>query len=991
MRQTGPFRTLTVLAGTVLLLVGWYGHGAAADVEALRQRSVFVEAEDFVPAGPQWRAGDGWADDIYDATSGDAVLAHDGGAKGEAHRPVVIPAAGTYQVWVRYLKIGEYKGTFGLRIEQGGQTGFDQPYRTDPKGGDWRGVWERREAQLAAGPATLGLYLAEPGIRQRVDCVLLTPETAYEPDYRHFGPRAYLRFRVLGPRDAVSVHVTTYVHRAPVYYHDPGVVSTGGLGVAGDPIPAGQWSPWFDLSPYLDAGRRQTTVKCAYSSAGRRLPRVKVEYALAPTADGTGARGLTDDLDGDLSSLVLPGDITRFPEVVALASGLSDLHLERAKALGLPPLPAAPGQIPLELGIWGFGNAHRSLRVMAAEMEVARILGANALNDLQGPRRELAASLGIRRSFLSQWVPHQAWACPTAGDLPALMDRHFAKVAADLRAEDPEALAVCHRNILQDEPGTSSLEHMRACARCCDAFRSFLQDKGLSPPDLGAAEWPQVVPAPRDGATDLPSRRRHYWSIHFRDLTNAQLVREGRLAAEKHLGKHILNCVNFTDGALSGWDAALANGPDWFLYGRTGAVSLLWSEDWASLGPEVSGYIVDMLRAAARPAQLPVGQYIICNHVPTLEQRAFSALMHGARTLHFYCYGPYYAFADGMVSDNLEVQRVLGQTLRDIAAADRYLHPARRAAAEVAILYGKSHEVWQQDSAVGTERRTLYLACQQAHVPVDMVSEEDVAEGFLAGYRVLFLTESNVGRSAAAKIVEWVNAGGVLQLSAGSGLADELNEPMPDLQALAGVTVAGVEKPKGDYREHYGIPHRSAQGEIALPAGPLWPACSFPLLGYTETATPAAGTEVLASFGDGRPAITRRQADKGTVLRFAFMPGLGYVKAAAPKATEVTTGYQAEQAPVLTAAIALAGVRSPIRVSGPLVEAALLQGPEADVVVLANWSGTAIAELRVTVVDPGAVSRVQSTRGAALATTVEAGSLVITGPLEAADVWVLQR
>jgi hypothetical protein len=39
-----------------------------------------------------------------------------------------------------------------------------------------------------------------------------------------------------------------------------------------------------------------------------------------------------------------------------------------------------------------------------------------------------------------------------------------------------------------------------------------------------------------------------------------------------------------------------------------------------------------MLRAAARPGNLPMGEYIICNHNPTLEQRAFSALMHGGRT-----------------------------------------------------------------------------------------------------------------------------------------------------------------------------------------------------------------------------------------------------------------------------------------------------------------------------------------------------------------------
>ncbi len=962
----------------------------AAAIEALRRQSVFTEAEAFIPEGPAWRAGEGWADDIYDATSGDAVLAHDGQTAAEARRDVVIPAAGTYNVWVRYLKIGEYKGTFGLRIEQAGQTVFDRHYRTAPAGTDWRGVWEKFEARLDAGPATLVLYLAQPGIRQRVDCVLLTPNLACEPEYRHFGPRAFLRFRLLEPPLPVTVHVRTYVHRAPVYYHDPGVVSTAGLGVPGDPVPAGSWSPWFDLSSYMDAGRRQTTIQCAFASGERPLPRVRVHYQLASAPQEAGARNLTDDLDGDISSLVLPGDIERFPDVVTLASALSYRHLERARELGLPPIPAGPGKIPLELGIWGFGSSHRSLRIMAAEMEVARILGANTLNDLQGRRRQIAESLEIRRSFLSLWVPCEAWSCPTAKTLPALMDQHFARAAEAIRREDRGALAICSRNILQDEPGTSSLPHMRECPSCTEAFRNYLQSKGLSPEELGAGEWSQVAIAPREAAVDLPSRRRHYWSIQFRDVTNARLVRQGRLAAEKHLGSHILNCVNFTDGALSGWEPALANGPDWFLYGRMGAVSLLWSEDWGALGPEVSGYVVDMLRAAARPAGLPVGQYIVCNHVPTLEQRAFSALLHGARTLHFYCYGPYYAFADGMVSDNIEVQRVLGRTLRNIAAADRYLHPARGEEARVAILYGKNHEIWQAESAVGAERRALYLACQHAHVPVDMLCEDDIVEGTLSRYRVLYLTESNVARAAAARIAEWVVAGGVLQMSPGSGLADEYNEPMNDLAALAGVQVAAVEKPRGDYRERYGIPHQTPRGEAVLAAGPLWPACRIPVLGYRETAS-AAGAEVMAAFDDGAPAVFRRQAGKGTVLRFAFMPGLGYVRSALPRPDTVATGYRPEQLPVLTAGISAAGVAAPLQVSEALVEAGLLRGPEADLVVLANWSGQSLAEVRVTVRNAAAARRVESVCGTRLSAASDAGDLVITGPLEAADAWVLHR
>jgi hypothetical protein len=296
--------------------------------------------------------------------------------------------------------------------------------------------------------------------------------------------------------------------------------------------------------------------------------------------------------------------------------------------------------------------------------------------------------------------------------------------------------------------------------------------------------------------------------------------------------------------------------------------------------------------------------------------------MHGAKTLHFYCYGPYYAFADGMISDNVETQRTVGNLTRFLAKADPYLYPAQVQPAQVAILYGKSHEIWQKDAAVGTERRTMYLATQHAHVPVDMVSEDDVAEGLLKGYKALYVTESNVRRGAARQIAAWVQAGGVLQMCAGAGLADEYGEPLAELAQLAGVTVGEVTKPGGDYREHYGLPHQQPKGEVTVDVNAVSPratealpsAVTFPVLGYTEQATPAGAT-VIATFADGKPAGFMRQAGQGFVLRYAFMPGLGYVKSAQIKATDLITGHQPEQHWLLTLPLRLAGVVAPITVS----------------------------------------------------------------------------
>lgn len=947
----------------------------------LRSRSVFVEGEDFVPSNADWVAGKGWADDIYSATSGDAVLGNAGGGSGVASKDVVIPAAGKYNVWVRYLKIGAYAGTFGLKIAQNGATVFDKEYRTRAEGGGWDPVWEKFEGDLQAGPATLTLYLAKPGIRQKIDCVLITSDLSYtKPEFKDFAPQTFLRFKLTEPAVPVTVKARTYLKREPVYYFDPGTITSKGLNVAGDPIAAGEWSPWVDFSRYMDSGEHQTTVKLAFFSGDKPLAHVKAIYQLAPVADEARARVLDEDVDGEISSLILPGDTTKFPQVVALASALTAKHLTDAQALQPAPIAREP-QMPLEAYICGYGDAYHSPTMLSQEAQTARLLGFNSFNDFYGERRKIGEAAGYKRGFLSQWFTSKAWECPSNPKMQQLMEGHFKGLAEKMLKEDPEAFKHVTRNILYDEPGTSNLRHMMECKDCLAGFAPYLQRQGLRPQDFGQETWDKVRLIDRGDAVDEWSRRMYYWSVQYRDWMNAMLVKAGTDAAEKYFGKQILNGVNFTNGPISGWIDKLSWGPDWFLYGRLRSQTLMWSEDWASLGPEVSGLIVDMLRGAARPNRLAVGTYVIANNVPTLEQRTFSAIMHGAKAIHFYCYGPYYAFGDGMIPDSPETEKALARTIRLIAAADPWLYPAQVQPAQVAILWGKSHEIWEKDTAVNTERRTMYLACQQAHVPVDMVCEDDIADGLLKGYKVLYVTESNVSRGAYRKLMEWVKAGGVLQLGAGALRLDEYNEALTDEDS------AKVEKPAGDYREHYGIPAQTPRGEVTLAATKWWPACKFPLLGYKEE-TPAAG-ETLATFADGKPAVTLTRVGKGSVLRFAFMPGLGYVKTAQPKATEIITGYDPAQLKVLTAGIALAGAQPPLVVSEPLVEAQLLRGPKADVVVLGNWAGKDALPVLMTV--KGAAGRkISAASGAAVKVTKAGNDAVVALTLGAADVLVVR-
>ena len=216
---------------------------------------------------------------------------------------------------------------------------------------------------------------------------------------------------------------------------------------------------------------------------------------------------------------------------------------------------------------------------------------------------------------------------------------------------------------------------------------------------------------------------------------------------------------------------------------------------YSSLGPDGTGYAVDVLRSAGSPHRLPVGMYLIANDATTLPLRTYSALMHGAKCLNFYCYGPYYAFVDGTLSENVPAQRALAAVTREIAKADHLLAPGHVPSAQVAVSYFKSHEIWQTDGAIQVERRNTYLALTHDNYPVDFLDEPLVEQGALGRYQVLHLVDSNVSRDAAVKIRDWVAQGGTLVACAGAGLRDPLvdgDDPLERPCAIGGIDQAGA-------------------------------------------------------------------------------------------------------------------------------------------------------------------------------------------------------
>ena len=121
------------------------------------------------------------------------------------------------------------------------------------------------------------------------------------------------------------------------------------------------------------------------------------------------------------------------------------------------------------------------------------------------------------------------------------------------------------------------------------------------------------------------------------------------------------------------------------------------------------------------------------------------------------------------------------------------------------------------------------------------------------------------------------------------------------------------------------------------------------------------------------------------------MLGLGYVKSAKIVPTDTITGFDPKQLGVLMAGVRLARVVPPLDVSEPLVEAQLLRGPKADVVMLANWAYEDVPSLKVTIRGAAAAKRITASSGAPVRVSRHDKDVTVTLRVHQTEALVLRR
>ncbi len=971
---------------------------------------IVLQAEDFTCDSRAWVARE--QTDRYAPDSGLRHLWGATGGEGIATHEVTIPEAGHYIIWVRHTVMaaddrGHNRGAFAVSIRRGDETlaegRFDQRPPDDPPGRIHEYRWSRFEADLPAGEARVELSKLEPiacsGWTRYVDVIVLTADPEYEPKVADFQPKIWLRV-TLGPTETPPIYIHCFADhfRAPWYMHfslskdgfEQRVAPSGGARTF---LTAGEATPWCDITPAIheDRGARLELRGAEKYSYQEWLPALDATFDFA-TAPGDDAIVKSFHREGPGAGLVVitPGVLSA-ETADRLVCDRDFVERNVALAASVPEVTfgSRPELFPFFLSM-GLREGLFAPDIRETEYRIAAQIGFNGSNDRPDA---MMRSLG----FFATRTGTGSWYMDNGCYLQPQTERIRERIAqAAARWDEPPTVVM-----FMDEPGAKSLEHAAACEACTEAFRAWLRDEMRVPlADLGVASWEEVAPVTAAARASAPAL--YYWSQRFRPRAFADFLRLQTDEISAAFPGPPPATVNFSDGAV--YSANMyAQGADYFHIFGTRALTMAWSEDWSNIAStyECCGYNVDLLRAATREQGQPIGMYVITSYGRTpldVKLKAYSSLGRGARVLNSFAYGPQYAGHEPNWYLRGEMYHPMAELCREIGGAEDLLMQARRVRADVAFLYSTTSDIWTVgvNDLYGHDRMHSYLALIHAQVPVDFLSEEQVADGALEGYRALYVFGPNLHSAAAEPITEWVRGGGTLYLAGGAAVADEYNRPARRLDEALGLQRGSVET----LQTHLG-PGRYLVN-LEPQDGAEFRGAKMGVFGVRQE---ISGERMLARFDDGAPALVRVTAGKGTVFACGMLPGLSYIHAALAKRDALGSPapregdamdlmlrgsfsnlgpqdlsynpweYPRAERELLLLPAQYARARRPVTLSRPLIEAFYLEGERGAVVTLANYSLEPTDALAVTVRVPRTPARVESVRHGELAFEADDGAI----------------
>lgn len=372
------------------------------------------------------------------------------------------------------------------------------------------------------------------------------------------------------------------------------------------------------------------------------------------------------------------------------------------------------------------------------------------------------------------------------------------------------------------------------------------------------------------------------------------------------------------------------------MLGKMHATTMPWSEDWlgsngwVALSLEYTGFIVDLLRAAAKYHNDPIGFYIIpSGYFPTL-QKSFSVLGRGVHIFYFYNYGPMFASND-FFSENRDSLKGFGEFTRLISKIDDDFKNAKLITSPIAILWSTSSEIWKDDNVSHTENMMIWLALDRNQVLPDFINEEDVEDKNISNYKVIYATGKNITKKATENLLEWVKNGGILWVEAGFGLFNEYNQIN---EKICEITSFRPENLKKNEVEKFSW--ESLQNPVIIDKVKGENLPEIGVIAYKQKID--GDGKVIAFFSDSKPAIIEKNYGNGKIYICGFMPGLSYGASTNKWQNKgFATSFNEEIFKYFEIPLKSAGYKKPVYVNKQGVQTTILESEKRIYVVVVNY------------------------------------------------------
>jgi hypothetical protein len=806
-----------------------------------------------------------------------------------------------------------------------------------------------------------------------------------------------------------------------------------------DWLKAGQYSAWVKLPTSTAAQWHTAFFVMPKTSAETASVILHLEFASQPAEDFI--FHTVDEKTDEKGAVVV-----RMPTAAGL-KGLQMLEsftgwaMRRRAMVQSLKLSAPPKPNKLKIGTWagmltyreGGGNATRE----RAEIDFQNFydLGINSVsvNGLSDPMfRELAQKYGIIDTSVTQWADawqysHEGYNLKLydyqPGETPPqrwqrVFDDYYRRRAEDAKKNTPFAYSIAAHINLGDEiaPATTAAAILQT-PQLLSYFRDWLRRQGLTPALLGAVNWETVEPADDRAKLNAPNApieyaRRFYHTRRFINHYTALYFRSATEAVEKYYPKAGMIAVNYQAGPMQfgfvGNNNDLDKGQiDIFELGRERAFKGVMMEDWVhgwDLGVGREALAAEMMRAAGRRHDLPLAGYLVGGEAIRAEY--FTYLMHGVKENGLYLYGPISNIGPAW-SDDANALAQIADTTRQVKKFEHLIAPAKLRPAKVALLVATTSDIMQVKGLYFCpERQNLFIAMQHSYVPVEVVSEQDIAdENRLKDYSLLMVTDPQVRGDVQRKIADWVKGGGRLWASVGAMSWDEYNQPSRILNDVFGVKNqsvimqdGGIQPSAESWSPNVSKFSYKQLGTIKTDSPVFAANVEIPVWGAKLDCTPSTA-QIIGTYQDGKPAILLNRYGRGEAMLIGALVGEAYVRARYPenliKEWTIQEGWKfesgAEARALATALVNGAQIISPVSLSVPGVYTSVMETADATLVFLNNATGRQLPQVTVRLSGLQNVRRAESARREKIAYQVEKDQLILQMPLENTDIICVYR